>query len=441
VNQVSFALVRATMATRLMRRLWFAFLAVVFLAPLRAEEFIVVDSLAALRSYATQSHVKVRLKPGTYRLDTATDHHFVRFTGHDSHFDLHGVKLLIDTQLFRRFGTRGGGDFFYCAIDLVGDRIVFEGLATENYGDQPGIQGKNKIFNITGAGVVLRDVDVTTSGSSPWGYGSLYGISGGDVRKMNGIRVGYPAVGAKLINCRVHMRAMGHGIFIQGAVDTLIEGCRVDGLLKTTEDILAEKSGYAFAHGFKSTGETYVEGVTVGDDGTILPGEMISLSEDGIRLYDQGGGGHPTGHTTIRNCTVLQMRRGICVGLNEASDTVVNCEVRDCVAAGFNLGRGDVLEHCRADAKYSEALSLAQVGAKVDLEILDSRGGRANTILATINGQRHDITLQAKNPEFVPAGFTIEIGTRRGYAFYQRGAIVAEGIKLKNDTAATVMRR
>jgi len=31
----------------------------------------------------------------------------------------------------------------------------------------------------TGAGVILRDVDVTTSGSSPWGYGSLYGISGG----------------------------------------------------------------------------------------------------------------------------------------------------------------------------------------------------------------------------------------------------------------------
>jgi hypothetical protein len=432
-----------------MRRLLLTVLVLACYALLRAVDttpngFVLIDTLVALRGYATKDHVRVRLKPGTYTLDYATSHHFIRFTGHDSHFDLHGVTLRIDTRLFRQFGKLGGVDGFYCAIDLVGDRIVFEGLTTVNFGDQPGIQGRNKIFNLAGSGVILRDVDVTTSGSSPWGYGSLYGIGGGDVRKMNGIRVGWPAVGAKLINCRVHMRAMGHAIFVQGATDTLIEDCHVDGLLRPTNDILAERHGYAFDHGFKSTGRNYVEGVTVGADGRILPDEMIALSEDGIRLYDQGGGGHPTGSTTIRGCTVRQMRRGFCTGLGPAPDRVSDCEAIDCVAAGFNVGGGDRLENCRANARYAEALSCPYMdsrGANVDLEILDSRNGLANTILATINGTGHDITLRTKNADFVPANFTIEEATHKGYAFYQREhPAVAKDITLNNQTAAKVVR-
>src|SRR4051812_38551134 len=110
-----------------MRRFSLALLVLLSGATLRAGDgFVEIDSLEALRTYAPQSNVKVRLKPGTYQLDGATEHHFIRFTGHDSQFDLHGVKLQIDTSLFRRFGARGRGDFFYCAIDLAGDRIVFE---------------------------------------------------------------------------------------------------------------------------------------------------------------------------------------------------------------------------------------------------------------------------------------------------------------------------
>jgi hypothetical protein len=409
-----------------------------------SDSVVVLDSLDALRSYAAKDRVNVRLKPGTYRLDTATSRRFIRFTGHDSRYDLHGVKLLIDTQLFQKSYPSDGLERFYCAIDLVGDRIVFEGLTTENYGDLPGLQSRNKIFNVTGSGVVLRDIDLTTSGSSPWGYGSLYGIGGGDVRKMNGIRVGYPAVGAKLINCRVHMRAMGHAIFVQGAVDTLIEDCHVDGLLRPTNEILAEKSGYAFSHAFKAKSRHYSEGVTVGPGGEILPDEMIALSEDGIRLYPSSGGNRATGATTILRCTVRQMRRGICTGLGRAADLVVDCEVRDCVAAGFNIGGGDVLERCRADAKYAEALSCPYFKshhAKVDLEILDSRGGLANELVATINGQNHEVRLHTKNTAFIPARMVIELATHRGYAHYQRGEEQGKtkDIRLRNETASSVI--
>jgi len=404
--------------------------------------FTVINSVAELRRFAVQDDVRVRMTPGTYQLNEATDHHFIRFTGRNSHFDLRGVTLQIDNALFRKFGVISGPDGFYCALDLSGDGIVFEGITTVNVGEGYGIGGRNKIINISGSGVTLRDADITTSGSNPWGYGSLFGISKGDVRKMNGIRVGWPAKGSKLIGCRVHMRAMGHAIFVQGVADTLIEDCQVDGLLRPTNEILKDTSGYAFDRGFRSTGKNYVEGVTVGPDGHILPDEMISLSEDGIRLYSDGGDGHPTGPTTIRRCTVRQMRRGICTGLGPGADRVIDCEVLDCVAAGFNIGSGDRLENCRANARYAEALSCpyhASRGAVVDLEILDSRAGLANDLLATINGRNHQVHLHTRNPAFVPQSFVIEQGTNRGYAFYQKGTPVASGIALQNETPARVV--
>ena len=411
-------------------------------APISSDGFVLIDSLDALRGYAPRANVKVRLKPGTYQLDQASSRNFIAFTGADSHYDLTGATIRVDTELFRRFGVGSGPAGIYCVFALAGDRITMEGGAFATYGDKPGIQSRNKIFNITGAGVVLRNVEVTTAGSSPWGYGSLYGISGGDVRKMNGIRVGWPARDVKLIGCRVHMRAMGHAIFVQGAQDTLIEDCHVDGLLRPTNEILAETSGYAFERNFTTRGRGYVEGVHVGADGKILPDEMISLSEDGIRMYDQSAPGQPTGRTTIKDCTVTRMRRGICTGLSAAGDRVVNCEVRDCVAAGFNASSGDVLEHCRADAKYAEALCLpysGSQGAVVELEVLDSRGGLANRLLAVINGQGHQVVLRTTNPAFIPPGMTVELASRNGYAFYQRTEPVSKGNRLINETPATVV--
>ncbi|MDF7808535.1 hypothetical protein P4E94_13875 [Pontiellaceae bacterium B12219] len=409
-----------------------------------ADDFVEIDSLEALRAYAPRDHTKVRMKPGVYRVDDAPDHHFFRFTGHDSHFDLTGVTFEIDNRLFNKFGDVPGKNGFYCVIDLIGDRITFEGLTTKNIGAESSAQSRNKIFNVVGSEVTLKNIDITTSGSRPWGYGSLYGIFGNTVRKMNGIRVGTPAKDSKLINCRVHMRAMGHAIFVQGAENTLIEDCHVDGLLRPTNEILAEESGYAFEKNFKARPGPYVEGVNVGLDGTILPDEMLALSEDGIRMYGSGGEGDvKTGNTTIRNCTVTRMRRGICTGLGPGADTVINCEVTDCVAAAYNVGSGDVLSTCRANARYAEALSCPYYGSKnaiIDLEILDSRNGLANTVLATINGNGHTITITTTNPDFIPAEFTIEKATNKGYAFYQKkqGKPTATNVKLTNKTPAKI---
>lgn len=408
---------------------------------LRSETATLINSLDELRDYATRDDVNVRLRPGVYILDEAPSHHFIRFTGINGHFDLRGVTLRVDTRLFQRFGVPTGPEGFYCVIDMVGEGVVIEGVRIETFGDQAGVHSKNKIVNVAAPRAELRDVDITTSGSAPWGYGSLFGISGGVVRKMNGIRVGWPAVGAKIIGCRVHMRAMGHAIFVQGASETLIEDCHVDGLLRTTDEILQETSGLAFDRGFVTSGKNYVEGVLVGPDGRILPGEMISLSEDGIRLYDRFQG-HDTGPVVIRRCTVRQMRRGICTGLGPGADLVVDCEVMNCVAAGFSISTGDTLQNCRADARYAEALCCPYQNSrdtKAELEILDSRGGMGNANLAVINGRDHVVRIRTASPEYIPSNYVIATGSRRGRAFNQKEVGPALGLRLENETRAAVI--
>jgi hypothetical protein len=152
--------------------------------------------------------------------------------------------------------------------------------------------------------------------------------------------------------------------------------------------------------------------------------------------------GHPTLNTTVINCTVFQMRRGICTGLGNSGDKVIDCQVRSCVAAGFNVGNNDTLINCSADAKYAEAFCVPYSKAKnayVEMEILDSRNGIANNLLAAINGSGHNVIIKTSNPSFIPESLQIELSTRKGYAYYQRSGIGATNIKLENQTNAKVL--
>ncbi len=400
---------------------------------------LLVHSLDEFKKYIDKDNVKVKLNAGNYQIDDAKKIRFMEFTGSNSYYDLSGVRLMVDTKLFSRTDLEKSddGNSMYCAIEVSGKHITIEGLYVETYGDKPGRQSKNKLFNVVGEDVTLKNIEIRTAGSSPWGYGYLYGLGGGDVRKMNGIRVGYPAKDVKLIGCKVHMRAMGHAIFLQGAENTLIEDCHVDGLLRKTSDIFAETSGYGFDRDFYVRKGGYIEGTMIGEDGKILPGEIISLSEDGIRMYPQYNG-HETQNTTVKNCTVTQMRRGICTGLSTSGDKVIGCTVTDCVATGYNVGNNDTLMNCRSDAKYAEAFCIPYLSAKnayVEMNILDSRNGLANELLAKINGTGHDVTITTANPEYIPVTFVIKMASWQGYGNYNKEATMhATDITLNNQT-------
>lgn len=408
-------------------------------------KIIEVNSLSEFKNYLSQDNVHVKLQEGNYQIDSAEKIRFMEFTGNNSYYDLRGARFMVDTKLFSRTDLikSDDGNSMYCAIEISGKNITLEGLYIETYGDTPGRQSKNKIFNIVGEDVILKDVEIRTTGSSPWGYGYLYGLGGNDVRKMNGIRVGYPAKNVKLLGCKVHMRAMGHAIFLQGAVNTLIEGCEVDGLLRTTNAMLAETSGYGFDKDFYAGKGNYIEGTIVAEDGKILPGEIISLSEDGIRMYPDYNG-HPTQNTTVKNCTVTQMRRGICTGLSTSGDKVIDCVVRDCVTTGYNVGNEDVLINCSADAKYGEAFCIPYTNAKnaqVEMTILDSRDGMANNLLAKINGTGNNVVIKTKSSEYIPDSMAIKLSVWEGYGNFNENATMhATNITLDNQTSAEVIR-
>lgn len=405
---------------------------------------IEVNTLSGFKNYLNQDNVHVKLKEGNYQIDSAQKIRFMEITSNNSYYDLRGVRFMVDTKLFSRTDLikSDDGNSMYCAIEISGNHVTLEGLYIETYGDTPGRQSKNKIFNIVGEDVTLKDVELRTAGSSPWGYGYLYGLGGNDVRKMNGIRVGYPAKNVKLLGCKVHMRAMGHAIFLQGSENTLIENCEVDGLLRTTDAILAETSGYGFDKDFYAGKGNYIEGTIVSEDGKIMPGEIISLSEDGIRMYPDYKG-HETKNTTVKNCTVTQMRRGICTGLSTSGDQVIDCVVRDCVATGYNVGNEDTLINCSADAKYAEAFCIPYTNAKnahVEMNILDSRKGRANSLLAKINGTGHNVVIKTKASEYIPDDMAIKLSVWEGYGnFNEKATMHATNITLDNQTSAPVI--
>jgi len=410
----------------------------------RAKEIIEISSLTEFKKYLNKDNVHVKLKEGNYQIDDAKKIRFLEITSNNSYYDLKGARFMVDTKLFSRTDLikSNDGNSMYCAIEISGNNVTLEGLYIETYGNTPGRQSRNKIFNVVGENVTLKDVEVRTTGSSPWGYGYLYGLGGGDVRKMNGIRVGYPAKNVKLLGCKVHMRAMGHAIFLQGSENTLIENCQVDGLLRSTDAMLAETSGYGFDKDFYAAKGNYIEGTIVAEDGKILPGEMISLSEDGIRMYPEYNG-HKTINTTVKSCTVTQMRRGICTGLSTSGDKIIDCVVRDCIATGYNVGNGDTVINCSADAKYGEAFCIPYTNAKnasVEMNILDSRNGIANNLLAKINGTGHKVVIKTSASEYIPETMAIKLSVWEGYGNFDENAKMhATDIKLNNQTSVEVI--
>ena len=391
-----------------------------------AEAFVTVASLDALRGHLARDGARVRLAPGTYRLDTATTPNFLEFTGHDCHFDFTDVKLEVDTALFARFRKEGLN-----IIMLSGDRIVFDGLSVETIGHQPPPDGCRAI-SIMGRGAIVRNVSLTLAGSFPYGYGSFFGIGAGasiNPQKLNGIRVG--GIDDQVLNCRVIMRCFGHAIFLRGAQHALIKDCQVEGALRKTDEILAEKSGPAFDLGFRQY------------PGPLIPaGTMISLSEDGIRAYpDDPETGRRTQHIRVENCRVTRMRRGICLAFAAGRNVVTGCDVTESERVAYHVRSATAIRASRGDALYAQILDVSSAGAKdsdIELTVLDSRQFYGHNVLATINGSGHRVVLTEAAPGAVPATLTIHLARARGADAAAAADSRATKINLINRTPAPV---
>lgn len=365
---------------------------------------IEVASLAELAAAAGRDHVAVTMKPGVYELNNTSTRQdiglkrmnrngqvtgdypvsaLLNFSGNHSTYDLSGAVIRLDTEIHHEFGGR-----HLFKVFVSGSGNVIQNLTVHDVGDVPPAQGAI-MMHVMGDDNVISGADLYIRGSAPYGYGHLLGKGRGSIaqlRKQSSLLVS--GIGNQLIGCKVVTRAYGHGIVLQGAVNTLIKDCYVEGEMRTTDEMLAETSGPAFDTGFSS----------IYPPGKIMPGQIKALSEDGIRTYSDGSAtGRRTGPVIVENCTVKNMRSGICLGFEQGPSKIINCTVIGFQERGYSISSGGVIENSRGDAMYGPLLTFLGKDAKgctIELELMPAVSGFPVPRLLEINGKDHRITLR-----------------------------------------------
>ena len=376
-----------------------------------------VNSLQELLPYLNQDNANIKLAPGTYNI-TASDiatgtfsNPILLFEGNNSSYDFTGVTINFDTDVFNAFGNVGVEE-----MKIVGNNNILKNLTMVDVGsvyDKPyrTVLG----ISLQGQDNLLEGFHMTIVGSQPYGYGDAFGKGTGYVIKHfkhSAILVGGDRNHVK--DCDIIHRAYGHGIFMQGSVDAVIEGVYLEGEVRSTDDML----GGAY-EGDGTTGED-VDWMTVW--GYELPaGHMMSLQEDGIRTYTRGTTiingeeitDRRTTNITIKDCTIKNMRSGCSIVLTAGTKYIENTTAIGC-ETGFQAGNSGQVVNCYADAAYGPVYRNAYNTTnnfEGDITIIPPENGYYNgaNCLAYLGGNNHDIILKNAEPNLDPS-LTIMFG-------------------------------
>lgn len=411
----------------------------------------VIDSVVQLRDALQASNQKIRMKPGVYPVEDAlTDNQAVfRATGSNNHFDLRGVKLQVNTEVLARMKARSAHELATYRIE--GDNLTFEGATFEDLGGKPPAISLPE-FDVQGDDVVFQGCTFIIRGSAPYGYGRLFGKGKGrgDFKPTLGERLQKHSAMSirgdrtKVIDCTFSIQTFGHAISIHGAQDTLVRGTFIEGALRATAEILRETSGPAFDQEFVDMFHR-----------RIVPGLMLSLTEDGIRAYSNGiknGQTRRTGAISVLGCTVKRMRGAISLSLASKPARVENCTVIESgwTGDGYDVPSGSVVKNCRGDAAYSPLLSQGRSGkrdAEIAIEVIDGPEYCGNHPLAIIDGAGHRVTLTRRGETPLPESLKIFLGVAGDEAsagdeegVSRTGAGVSgKGVRLTNATSQQVI--
>lgn len=348
---------------------------------------VAVSSLAELAKAAAQSGQTVKMKPGIYPLAELVpmesidarrkqkEWQFLTFSGSDNTFDLTGVTIELDTALREKLHAPIHTDEFL----VNGRNVTLKGLTITSKGNGKAYQGA--VLGLTGQGVTLRDCTVHVEGSAPYGYGDLFGKSG---MKHSGIHI--TGSGARLIGCKVFTKAFGHAFYLQeDCNDVQFEDCYAEGVMRRTDEMLAETSGMAFDRKFQTVMKNR------SGEARILPGYVKALSEDGFRTYGTHQG------LVLKNCTAKNMRGGFELRTKTAP-RIENCTAIGCERA-FWVSTGAVIANSHGDAQFGPLLYVEGDKAKVDVQLLPTEAEKTNVhAIAAIYGTGNDITITAKEP-------------------------------------------
>lgn len=354
------------------------------LGPIQAQT--VVNTLAELRAAVQNSNQNITMTAGNYNIEVLTaSERDIRCSGSNNTIDLTGVYIdfPVGSSELAHFLIEGdnvtltGGTFentYYNDMTEVTDFEAYNNDRTNlAYGADPHIK-------ITGDadGTTIIGTKMTVRGSFPYGYGSLFGIGAGNtygLDKRAGIQINGP--NTVIDGCEVQMQVFGHGIFIgEPAANTIVKNCLVEGVVRHGSEILAEgPNSLPGRNGYKDN-----------DGNDINPNDVISLCEDGIRMYNGGGS------ATVENCTVKKMRGGIKLYLSSES-SVSNSTSIDCGDVNFNMSNNGVITNSFGNFAYEEFCDFAGNKSGYDAEwtILPSPHAVGTHNIADVKGNGHKL--------------------------------------------------
>jgi hypothetical protein len=433
------------------------------------ENLITINTLTELRDYAAKNDGNIKMTAGTYvvddasyfkdlvvdRFDDTSDEiadgtyditTLFHFSGNNNVFDLEGVIINVDTSIYPDIDNNGKIN----EVFITGDNNVLKGLSFNNLGDGDTAQHTDStsaiMLTIHGDNNTLEDVSLFIVGSWPYGYGQLLGKSSDalvSLHKHSSLLI--TGTGSKLYRCNVVTRAFGHGIVLQGAVDTHIEDCYVEGEVRSTDAILAgdlsDITKFVTVDG-KQVPQSYYA------PGYFEKGHMISMNEGGVRTYLDGPFSYSrTKKVTIINTTVKNMRSGFVLvhGSGEmliTGSTAIGCE------SGFSGGTGIQIFNSKSDAQYGPALTFAYSNSKncvVDLELINTESDFPSTRLAEIIGVGHTITIKNHENKVRATELPIVFGEStyaddklyRGYDYSDYAG--TSGVSLNNQTKMPII--
>ncbi len=377
----------------------------------KSSDSITVSSIEELRAAARMSGKIVTMTPGLYIVentmpdDVKTIFHF---SGSNNQFIFEDVTIQVPTEVLAAMGPGSVHEFAGYRMD--GSNILFRGGLFENTGDKKPYKSLAQ-FEVRGNNIRFVHSKFIIRGSSPYGYGDMYGKgSGSSVALYKHSAMSILGDNVTVDSCDFTVHAYGHGIHIHGSQNTVLRSINMEGILRPTDEIYEETSGPAFDFDFTIQYPDWMLGWP------IPKGEMLSLTEDGIRAYldgtDVNGVSRRTGTILVENCRVNRMRGGITLAIQSGKATVSNCIVTGCDHA-YSFASEAVVRNCKGDAAFGPLLALPYSNKRnsdIELELIPADTVMGTHPLAEISGSGHKITIIKNEADSMYAGREIRVG-------------------------------
>ncbi|SMP40243.1 autotransporter-associated beta strand repeat-containing protein [Neorhodopirellula lusitana] len=402
----------------------------------------IAGSLAELRDYGVSASFEVSndtvtlsttggdphpvtgiVTPGEYWISgdhienpTSSEPTFLELGGENNTYVLTGTSINLDTRKLDGFGRALGHDSGIEVVKISGSGNTINGLDLTGHDlamdTDPGAQRYADwaavFVQMTGSNNTVDDVHVLTRGSSPYGYGDVFGKGArqnpqgwdpGPAVDENGDPVGngvglpwhshnktsafqvIDTVDAVINDMHLESKTYGHGFFVQGtATNTTLTNSTVTGELFSSNDTIA--TDLYQAYGFTS-------------HGNVLPADMmISGNEDGVRMYSG-----PSGFT-VQNVVVNNMRTGFSVALGRGTINLDNVEAYGTENA-FNFKSNTTITNAKGDITHGPLIHTPYDNGKnssIDVELVGGIPEGVDWSVAYINGDNMDVTITSDLP-------------------------------------------